>query len=60
MADAEHWGTPREGVESVRTGGRVDLATVEGAQRRVSLMGQAAAELEGSVQDECGLSLSGS
>jgi hypothetical protein len=57
--DEGRWRTLREGLESVMTDGRVDVDKVEQAQRELTLMAQAAEELDTSLVPECGVGLSG-
>jgi hypothetical protein len=56
--DEGSWQTLREGLESVMTDGAVDVAKVELAQRELTLMAQAAEELDTRLLSECGVELS--
>lgn len=56
--DEGSWKTLREGLESVMTDGSVDVEKVEGAQRELTLMAQAAEELDTRLLAECGVGLS--
>jgi hypothetical protein len=56
--DEGSWRTLREGLESVMTDGAVDVDKVEQAQRELTLMAQAAEELDTRLLSECGVGLS--
>ena len=56
--DQGQWRTLREGLESVMTDGRLDVAKVEKAQKELTLMAQAADRLDTSLVGECGAGLS--
>lgn len=56
--DEGQWRTLRQGLESVMTDGRLDVAKVEKAQKELTLMAQAADRLDGSLVGECGAGLS--
>jgi hypothetical protein len=56
--DEGQWRTLRQGLESVMTDGRLDVAKVETSQKQLTLMAQAADRLDGSLVGECGVGLS--
>ena len=51
------WRTLREGLESVMTDGAVDVGKVERAQRELTLLAQAAEEVDARLLAECGVGL---